>query len=39
MFQATAFRRLTWKAEEYDFITRFIELAEEINISMPYNGP
>jgi len=27
---------LTWKAREYDFTTRFIELAGEINISMPY---
>ncbi|MGB9862619.1 MAG: nucleotide sugar dehydrogenase [Candidatus Saccharicenans sp.] len=27
---------LTWKAREYDFNTRFIELAGEINISMPY---
>lgn len=27
---------LTWKAREYDFHTRFIELAGEINISMPY---
>jgi UDP-N-acetyl-D-glucosamine dehydrogenase len=27
---------LTWKAREYDFSTRFIELAGEINISMPY---
>jgi UDP-N-acetyl-D-glucosamine dehydrogenase len=27
---------LTWKAREYDFATRFIELAGEINISMPY---
>jgi UDP-N-acetyl-D-glucosamine dehydrogenase len=26
---------LTWKAREYDFATRFIELAGEINISMP----
>jgi UDP-N-acetyl-D-glucosamine dehydrogenase len=26
---------LTWKAREYDFITRFIELAGEINTSMP----
>ena len=27
---------LTWKAREYDFHTKFIELAGEINISMPY---
>ena len=27
---------LTWKAKEYDFHTRFIELAGEINNSMPY---
>jgi UDP-N-acetyl-D-glucosamine dehydrogenase len=27
---------LTWKAREYDFTTRFIELAGEINIGMPY---
>ncbi len=27
---------LTWKAREYDFATRFIELAGEINIQMPY---
>ena len=27
---------LTWKAREYDFSTRFIELAGEINSSMPY---
>jgi len=27
---------LTWKAREYDFATRFIELAGEINSSMPY---
>jgi UDP-N-acetyl-D-glucosamine dehydrogenase len=27
---------LTWKAREYDFSTRFIELAGDINISMPY---
>lgn len=27
---------LTWKAREYDFVTRFIELAGEINSSMPY---
>jgi len=26
---------LTWKAREYDFSTRFIELAGEINTSMP----
>ncbi|MBZ5561347.1 MAG: nucleotide sugar dehydrogenase [Acidobacteriia bacterium] len=27
---------LSWKAREYDFITRFIELAGEINTNMPY---
>jgi len=27
---------LTWKAREYDFHTRFIELAAEINMCMPY---
>jgi UDP-N-acetyl-D-glucosamine dehydrogenase len=27
---------LTWKAHEYDLSTRFIELAGEINTSMPY---
>ncbi len=27
---------LTWKAHEYDFHTRFIELAGEINRAMPY---
>jgi UDP-N-acetyl-D-glucosamine dehydrogenase len=27
---------LTWKAREYDFSTRFIELAGEINTGMPY---
>jgi len=27
---------LTWKAKEYDFNTRFIELSGEINTSMPY---
>ena len=27
---------LSWKAREYDFSTRFIELAGEINVSMPY---
>ncbi len=27
---------LTWKAREYDVATRFIELAGEINTSMPY---
>lgn len=26
---------LTWKAREYEFATRFIELAGEINLSMP----
>jgi UDP-N-acetyl-D-glucosamine dehydrogenase len=27
---------LTWKAREFDFSTRFIELAGEINANMPY---
>ncbi|HWV39701.1 MAG TPA: nucleotide sugar dehydrogenase [Vulgatibacter sp.] len=27
---------LTWKAREFEFTTRFIELAGEINTSMPY---
>ncbi len=27
---------LTWKARQYDFTTRFIELAGEINTNMPY---
>ena len=27
---------LTWKAREFDFATRFIELAGEINVQMPY---
>lgn len=27
---------LTWKAREYDFTTKFIELAGEVNSSMPY---
>jgi UDP-N-acetyl-D-glucosamine dehydrogenase len=27
---------LTWKAREYDFSTRFIELAGEINVNIPY---
>ena len=27
---------LTWKAHEYDFSTRFIELSGEINTNMPY---
>jgi UDP-N-acetyl-D-glucosamine dehydrogenase len=27
---------LTWKARSYDFATRFIELAGEINTNMPY---
>lgn len=27
---------LTWKAKEYDFSTRFIELAGEINANQPY---
>src|SRR5579864_6727104 len=28
---------LSWKAKEYDFHTRFIELAGEINLHMPYH--
>ncbi|MEI6045916.1 MAG: nucleotide sugar dehydrogenase [Chloroflexota bacterium] len=28
---------LTWKAREFDFHTRFIELAGEINVQMPYH--
>jgi UDP-N-acetyl-D-glucosamine dehydrogenase len=28
---------LSWKAKEYDFHTRFIELAGEINSNMPYH--
>jgi UDP-N-acetyl-D-glucosamine dehydrogenase len=28
---------LSWKAKEYDFATRFIELAGEINTAMPYH--
>jgi UDP-N-acetyl-D-glucosamine dehydrogenase len=27
---------LSWKAKEFDFRTRFIELAGEVNINMPY---
>lgn len=27
---------LSWKAKEYDFTTRFIQLAGEVNVSMPY---
>jgi UDP-N-acetyl-D-glucosamine dehydrogenase len=27
---------LSWKAKEYDFRTKFIELAGEVNIGMPY---
>jgi UDP-N-acetyl-D-glucosamine dehydrogenase len=27
---------LSWKAKEYDFRTRFIELAGEVNVNMPY---
>ncbi len=27
---------LSWKARDYDFTTRFIELAGEINVEMPY---
>jgi UDP-N-acetyl-D-glucosamine dehydrogenase len=28
---------LAWKAREYDFATRFIELAGEVNMAMPYH--
>ncbi len=28
---------LSWKAKEWDFHTRFIELAGEINVAMPYH--
>ena len=28
---------LSWKAKEFDFQTRFIELAGEVNINMPYH--
>jgi UDP-N-acetyl-D-glucosamine dehydrogenase len=28
---------LSWRAKEYDFHTRFIELAGEINLGMPYH--
>jgi UDP-N-acetyl-D-glucosamine dehydrogenase len=28
---------LSWKAKEFDFHTRFIELAGEINLAMPYH--
>jgi UDP-N-acetyl-D-glucosamine dehydrogenase len=28
---------LSWKAKEFDFSTRFIELAGEINMAMPYH--
>src|ERR1700682_3368990 len=28
---------LSWKAREYDFAARFIELAGEVNTAMPYN--
>ncbi len=28
---------LSWKAREYDFQTRFVELAGEINMAMPYH--
>jgi len=28
---------LSWKAREYDFFTRFIELAAEVNAGMPYH--
>jgi len=27
---------LSWKAREYDFTTRFIQLAGEVNVSIPY---
>ena len=27
---------LSWKAKQYDFRTRFIELAGEVNVAMPY---
>ena len=28
---------LSWKAREFDFTTRFIQLSGEINVSMPYH--
>src|SRR6058998_2828935 len=28
---------LSWKAREFDFAARFIELAGEVNLAMPYN--
>ena len=28
---------LSWKAKQYDFHTRFIELAGEVNLGMPYH--
>ena len=28
---------LSWKAREFDFCTRFIELAGEVNTAMPYH--
>lgn len=28
---------LSWKAKEFDFQTRFIELAGEVNVNMPYH--
>ena len=28
---------LSWKAKEFDFSTRFIELAGEVNEAMPYH--
>ena len=28
---------MSWKAREYDFATRFIELAGEVNTAMPYH--
>ena len=28
---------LSWKAKEFDFHTRFIELAGEVNVAMPYH--
>jgi len=29
---------LSWKAREYDFATRFIELAGEVNTAMPFTS-
>jgi UDP-N-acetyl-D-glucosamine dehydrogenase len=28
---------LSWKARQYDFYTKFIELAAEVNLAMPYH--